>query len=501
MTAAGCVHRGLARQLRRLGLSADALPDDLQAWRGLLDAVSLAYQEADEERYTLERSLEVSTSEMRALHDKLSHRARHDTLTGLPNRAALKEILQAELGERRRSGHTTAVLFIDLDGFKLVNDSLGHAVGDDLLIRAAERICAVIRPGDVAARLGGDEFVVLCPQVDDLDDATSIAHRIGDRLQEPFRLSGHETASVSASIGIALAGDRTGADELLANADLAMYEAKTGGRARCTVFDDAMREQVESRMDVESALWHAVDHDELALHFQPIVDLADHRITAAEALVRWQRPGRGLLPAPAFVPIAEQSRLITLIDAWVLREACRQAVGWPDPLGVSVNLSTRDVRGDHFLPTLSAVLHDSGLDPHRLTLELTETALMSDPAAATAVLSEADALGVSCAIDDFGTGYWSMTHLRHLPVRTLKIDQSLAADVLDDPACAAIVGAIAAMGRALGLRIVAEGIESAAQAERLAELGCDGGQGYWFAVPRPGTPMLGTIPAPRSHAG
>jgi EAL domain-containing protein (putative c-di-GMP-specific phosphodiesterase class I) len=242
-------------------------------------------------------------------------------------------------------------------------------------------------------------------------------------------------------------------------------------------------------MDVEGALWRAVDSGELEVHFQPVVDLHEDRLLGAEALVRWRRPGFGLLPPSAFIPVAEQSRLITVIDSWVLWEACRQAAVWPDPtIGISVNLSTRDVRSELFLPTLRSVLQTTGIDPGRLTLELTETAVMSDAAAATEVLGEAEALGVRTAIDDFGAGYWSMSHLRRLPVHTLKIDQGIAADVVHDPTAAAITRAITAMGHALGLRIVAEGIENARQARALTEIGCDGGQGFWFSPPHPGPP-------------
>ena len=496
MAEVASLHRGLARQLRRLGIAPDRPPSDLAAWQELLAAVSAAYEEGDRERYTLERSLELSSGEMRTLHDQLSHRARHDALTGLPNRAAFKEILQTVLGEHAQHGVRTAVLFIDLDGFKVVNDSLGHAVGDELLIQAAERIRSVIRPGDVAARLGGDEFVVLCPDVESVETAVAVARRLGDQLQAPFRLAGRSNAGVSGSIGIALTGSATTADEVLANADLAMYEAKSLGKARFVIFDEGMRDRVEDRMDVENALWHAVEHDELELYFQPIVDLRGRRMIAAEALVRWRRPGRGLLLPEAFMPIAEESRLIIAIDAWVLREACRQAATWSGPpVGVTVNLSTRDVRGPDFLPLLSDVLQESGLDPHRLTLELTETAVMSDAASATTVLAEAVALGVRAAVDDFGAGYWSMAHLRNLPVHTLKLDQSIAADVAGDPASASIARAVVAMGHALGMDIVAEGIERPDQAKALAELGCDAGQGFLFARPRPGPP--GLLPGPR----
>ena len=254
-------HRSLQRQLRRLGLSVDTPPIG-KSWQALLDLISVAYGEADAERYTLERSIAVSSQEMKELHDTLSHRAHHDTLTGLPNRAALEEVLQGVLSGLPHTGREAAVLFIDLDGFKLVNDSLGHAAGDELLIRTSERLRAAIRPQDVVARLGGDEFVVLCPEVDDIEVTIDIARRIGDQVERPFQI-GDQAASISASIGIALAGSARNAEDLLSNADLAMYEAKARGRARFLIFNDSMRDRADDRLTTENALRKAVDNGEL----------------------------------------------------------------------------------------------------------------------------------------------------------------------------------------------------------------------------------------------
>jgi diguanylate cyclase (GGDEF)-like protein len=482
-------HRDVERLLKRLGLSADRPPVDVAAWSALLDGVSRAYDEADDQRYTLERSLEVSSQEMRALHDALSHRARHDALTGLPNRSALKEMLQATLNAHRQSGRRIAVLFIDLDGFKLVNDGLGHAVGDELLIRAAERIRSTIRPDDVVARLGGDEFIVLCTDVSDVSIATDIARRIVEQLDVPFRLNESDSASVSASIGIALASESITADDLIGNADMAMYAAKASGRATFLLFDERMRAQVDDRLATESALRRAVEQHELLLHFQPIISLTEKRMIAAEALLRWNRPGHGLQSAGDFLDVAEQGRLITGLDAWVLGEACRQAVSWPDrSIGVSVNVSSRDVHHNQFIPRLSGALHDSGLHPHRLTLELTETAVMTNTAATTAALQEVSELGVRIAVDDFGTGYWSINHLRRLPARALKIDQSICANIEHDGVAASVVSALVAMGHALGHQVVAEGVERPEQAALLGALGCDAAQGHLFGKPAAGTP-------------
>lgn len=489
MTVAHDRHRDLDRLLRRLGLSVTEPPGEVTAWVSLLDAVSRAYDEADNQRYTLERSIEISSQEMRALHDALSHRAKHDTLTGLPNRAALKEMLDATLTTHRGSARRIAVLFIDLDGFKLVNDGLGHAVGDELLIRAAERIRSTIRPADVVARLGGDEFIVLCPEVNDAGDAVDIARRIGEQLDTPFRLNDQDCVSVSASIGIALAADSTTADELIGNADLAMYAAKSQDRASFLLFDETMRAEADERLATENALRLAVERRELSLHFQPVVTLGDRRMIAAEALLRWDRPGRGRQAARSFVQIAEQSRLITMLDAWMLAEACREATTWPDQeIGLHVNISARDVHHGQFRSRLSAALYDSGLLPRRLTLELTEGAVMKADPATLPALHELGELGVRIAIDDFGTGYWSLGQLRRLPAHALKLDASVCADVDRDVVAASVVAALIAMAHALGLQVIAEGVERPQQAARLEALGCDAAQGFLFGRPAAGVP-------------
>lgn len=478
-------HRSLQRQLRRLGLSPDRAPD-VRSWDALLDLVSVTYAEADAERYTLERSMAVSSQEMKELHDTLSHRAHHDTLTGLPNRAALEEVLQGVLSGMAHTGREAAVLFIDLDGFKLVNDSLGHAAGDELLILTSERLRSAVRPQDVVARLGGDEFVVLCPQVEDLEVTVDIARRIGEQVERPFRIGSEHTANISASIGIALAGSAKNADDLLSNADLAMYEAKARGRARYLIFNDGMRERADNRLTTENALRRAVDNGELVLHYQPILSLLDRQVLAMEAMVRWNRPDHGLVLASGFVRVAEQSRLITAIDGWVLHEACRNAASWSDRrLSVAVNLSARDVQHDHLVRTIKSALQVSGLAPRRLTLELDEASTTAGSAAITDSLAEIQRLGVELSIDDFGTGHWSPAQLRGLTARSLKIDPAITAEIDRDTAAAAITSAVISLGHALGLRVIAEGIDRREQAELLTALGCDAGQGSLFGVPEP----------------
>ncbi len=481
--AAEC-HPCLARQLRRLRIPPGEPPDRDQ-WAKLVRLVSDSYGEADDGRYTLERSIEVSSDEMRALHDVLSRQALEDELTGLPNRASLTEQLEATLARRRRGGSDSAVLFIDLDGFKRVNDSLGHAAGDELLVRTAERIRGSIRTGDVVGRLGGDEFVVLCPDVEGIEVAVGVARRIAAQLESPYHI-GSQDATISASIGIALAVPGVTGEEMLRRADIAMYEAKTGGRAQLAVFDDQMRLRIDGRLALENALRNALTADELRLHYQPVVRLSDFRLLGFEALVRWQRPGFAMVPPNDFIPIAEQSRLITAIDAWVVKEACRAASGWPGGgVSVAVNLSARDLEDDGMLNAVSQALHRSRLSPHRLVVELTETMLMADSAQMHVTLGRIQALGVHLAIDDFGTGYSSLSYLRHLSAGSLKIDQSFVSAVDEDRGADAIIGAVITMAHALGLHVVAEGVERPSQAARLRQLGCDAAQGYFFARPAP----------------
>ncbi len=491
-------HRSLARQLRRLALS-HAQPPAPEAWRALLTLVSSSYAEADADRYTLERSIEISGQEMRALHDLLSRQAHSDDLTGLPNRLALLELLDEALARRRAEGTLGAVLFIDLDGFKLINDGLGHAAGDELLARAAERIRGSIRDQDLVARLGGDEFVVLAFDLDDLSVATLIAERIDASLPAPFRI-GACNAGISASVGIALLGAEAtpSAEEALREADIAMYQAKTRGRSQVAVYGEDMRTEIGERLAVENALRLAVDAEELVLHYQPIVRLADFSVLGVEALVRWDRPGVGLVPPDTFIPVAEQSRLITAIDAFVVKEACRTAESW-GPAGpyVSVNLSARDLGHDDLVSVVTTSLHRTGLSPHRLVVELTENTVMSGSPTVAANLGRIRSLGVQVAIDDFGTGHSSLAALRQLPARILKIDRSFVTPMHVDRGAAAVVGAIVTMAHVLGLVVVAEGVELVEQAQLLRDLGCDAAQGFLFSRPVPAEKLdLGAVAGP-----
>lgn len=479
------LNRALARQLRGLHLTSASSPSPA-AWLALLDLLSTTYTKADDERLTLRRSIDLSSREMRSLHEDLSRQALQDTLTGLPNRAALIRHLDQSLKACARLGQGLAVLFIDLDGFKQVNDSLGHAVGDELLVLAGQRIRACMRPQDVVARLGSDEFVVVCPNVSGSTIVPDIAARIGSQLAAPFPIGDHQ-AIVSASIGLVTTADTgASAEDLLGQADLAMYEAKVGGRARATAFDSSMQMAVDNRFSVRNALGRAVTGHELRVLYQPIVSLADERVVGAEALVRWERPGFGLVQPDDFIPIAEESSLISAVDCWVLQEVCRRGAQWCAAGAViAINLSARTLQQDDVVRTLSQSLDQSGIKPGQLIMEITETTLLSGTGATQDNLLRLRKLGVKLSIDDFGTGQSSLSQLQQTDVDVLKIDQSFVARMDADTSSAAIVNAIITLGHALGLSIVAEGVERPTQAVLLREVGCDQVQGWLFGRPLP----------------
>lgn len=477
------LHRTLERQLRRLGLTAEQVPG-APGWSRLLAAVSATYQGADDDRYTLERSIEISSGEMRALHDKLSAQARHDALTGMPNRMALLEQLATAQEWARRHHRLVALLFIDLDGFKLINDRLGHAGGDDLLISASRRIRLAVRTGDVVGRLGGDEFVVLCQSATDPLDAVVAGERIVRSLEAPFRIHGQD-CFVSASVGAAVVSDPGDTPEvLLRQADIAMYRAKRRGRGRVVLFDAAMQASAEERAELETAIGRAVELGELVLHYQPVVSLGDGSVHGYEALVRWDRPGRGLIGPDQFIPAAERARLISPIGNWVVGEACREAARWPAAAtSVAINLTAHEMAHGGVVAAITTALRRSGLAPTRLIVELTESTILSGKDAVSANLERLLRLGVRIAIDDFGTGYSSLAHLRDLPASILKIDRSFVRDIDTSTSAPAIVGAIVAMAHALGLTVVAEGIERPTQLQVVRDLHCDLAQGYLLGRP------------------
>ena len=432
----------------------------------------------------------LDISKRKSAEAELAHQAHHDTLTGLPNRELFVQRLEGALDRRRESGGgRVAVLFVDLDNFKVVNDSLGHGAGDRLLEAVAERLRRVVRPQDVIARFGGDEFTVLVSDVHDEQHALRVADRLSSSLRAPIVLDGQQRF-ITASVGLSLAGETAGGDSsqaLLRDADAAMYRAKELGKARCEVFDDSMRARAVERLELESALRGAEERGELVLHYQPQVTLPEGTITGVEALLRWQHPEHGLIAPLRFIPIAEQTGLILPIGEWVIREACRQAAEWGDPdLVMSVNVSPRQLGSSEFVDVVRRTLEETELSPDNLCLEITESAVLADADAAMVMLRDLKALGVRLAIDDFGVGHASLRHLRQLlPVDTLKIDKSFVDGIMSDEEDSAIVEAVVRLAHSLGLEAVAEGVEDADQAERLTGMLCQAAQGYHFARPQP----------------
>ena len=420
---------------------------------------------------------------------ELAHRATHDTLTGLPNRALILAVLgqASDALVTRRGG--IALLFLDLDRFKTVNDSLGHGVGDRLLCRVAERLAAAIRPGDVLARLGGDEFTVLLTDVDE-PGAVHVAGRLQSALRTPIEIDG-KSFPVTVSIGVVAADEPTEPADLLRWADAAMYQAKDLGRNRVCTFDEILRAEVSERTELDRALSVALERDELEVHYQPEVDLVTADTVGVEALVRWRHPERGLLTADHFVPLAEENGTIVPLGRWVLAEACRAAARWidhdlvDDGFVVRVNLSARHLDEPGLSVEIADALEQAGLSSHRLCLEITETALMRDAAVGLRVLTELRAVGVHLAVDDFGTGYSSLSFLKRFPLDVLKIDRSFVSGLPGDAEDTAIATTILSLARSLGLSVTAEGVETEAQRHALIELGCPRAQGYLFARPLP----------------
>ncbi len=423
--------------------------------------------------------------ERKALEQKLTFQAFHDPLTRLANRSLFRERVEHAL-ERRQSGDTS-VLFIDLDNFKTINDSLGHAAGDHVLVETAHRLRSTLRAEDTAARLGGDEFAVLLEDAD-VTASARIAERIRSTLGVPFWVMGQEVF-ISASIGIATREPGDTATELLRNADVAMYTAKTKGKARFEIFEARMHDAVVARLGLEAELRRAIDRREFVIHYQPIVKLETGEVIGAEALVRWQHPTRGMVPPLEFIPLAEETGLIVPLGGWILRQACRQLAEWQrlrgggEPFVMNVNLSSRQLVRDVIADEVAAAVDESGIRASWLVLEVTETVLMADPVVAATALGHIRDLGVRVALDDFGSGYSSLSHLRRFPIDIVKIDKSFVDDVASGGVESAIARSIIDLGRAMQIDTVAEGIELDEQAEMLRSLGCEFGQGFYFAKP------------------
>jgi diguanylate cyclase (GGDEF)-like protein/PAS domain S-box-containing protein len=449
---------------------------------------------------------QTDVSARKLAEKQLLHDAFYDALTGLPNRALFMDRLGNTLKRTQRDpDYRCATLFLDLDRFKLINDSLGHHVGDAVLIETAKRLEKFARSGDTIARLGGDEFVMLVEDVKDVDSATAIAERIQNAFTAPLHY-GESTIFITASIGIALgSSDYANADDLLRDADITMYQAKALGRGRYEVFDASMRRQAVARLNLETDLRAAVVHNEFVLHYQPIVTLGDQRIVALEALLRWQHPHQGLIAPLEFIPLAEETGLIIPIGEWVLRTACSQMRTWIDegmqPLRMAINISTVQLKNPGFAVMMEALITETGINPEFLDLEITETVLMEQNQLTVEMLLKLKALGIHISIDDFGTGYSSLNYLQSLPIDTLKIDQSFINKLDTDGEQGKIIETIVMLGENLGIDVVAEGIETNTQLTKLQTIKCIKGQGFYFSRPMEGKAVRALIASPLKMRG
>jgi diguanylate cyclase (GGDEF)-like protein len=466
----------------RFGIERGYGSDDLRLLEALANNASVALQ--------YDR-LEQAVIKLRSLQEELRHQAYHDPLTGLPNRSLLMERVKEEL---ERSDTVTAVLFIDVDDFKIVNDTLGHSVGDAMLVSVARRLRHSVRPQDVVARLGGDEFAVMLPGI---EASPAQPRSVAARILEAFRTqvqAGTQLVSVHVSVGITDSRRGQDADELLREADLAMYQAKSQGKSRFEFFEKSMAAAMLRLHDVKEELAKAIEREEIVVEYQPIVSLETGVIAAAEALVRWEHPVRGLIAPSEFVPLAEETGLIGVLDRHVLRQACRQARRWQlaemieAPLRVHVNLSLAELREPDFVPNVLAILNESELAPEQLTLEITETQLLGDAADSAASFQELRDLGVRIALDDFGTGYSSLSYLHSLPVDSLKIAKPFVDGLTGGGREAGFIAMILELARTLELEVIAEGIETSAQLEALRTLGAGLGQGYLLGRPSAAKP-------------
>jgi len=432
-------------------------------------------------------------TDRKQLEARLVHQAFHDPLTGLPNRALFSNRLDHALARSRRRPGQFAVLFLDLDHFKLVNDTLGHDAGDQLLIAVAERVRRCLRPGDTVARLGGDEFTILLEQVGGVGEAEQIAARITETLKSPFMLSSQDVF-VSTSIGIVLrSSQHRTPEDLLRDADVALYRAKESGRSRYAVYDASMGTAMVERVNLEADLRRAIDRGELTLEYQPQLDLTSSDVVAIEALVRWSHPVRGAVSPAQFLPVAEESGLIHAIDVWVLREACRQGRIWNERLGrdltISVNVSGRQLRRPELVENLARILRETNFPARNLKLEISEIAVMADTSQTAEVLDALLELGVQVVIDDFGTGYSSLTQLMRFPIDMLKLDGTLVRGLGRDDDAAIIAAAVIGLAHNLGLKVIAEGVERIEQLEHLRDLRCEYGQGNYFTTPLSATAL------------
>ena len=440
----------------------------------------------------------TDVTQQRLAEAQIAHMALHDPLTDLPNRRLFRQRLEEAL-RRRARGVPCAVLCLDLDQFKDVNDTLGHPVGDVLLKAVTERLRGIVRQTDTVARLGGDEFAIVQSSVDHPADATVLATRLLGELSTPFDVAGHQVV-IGTSIGIAIApDDGSDPDLLLKSADIALYQAKSDGRDRYRYFEPEMDALIQARRELELDLRRAIVDGEFELYFQPLVNLQKERISGFEALIRWRSPRRGMVSPAEFIPLAEEMGLIVPIGEWVLNKACRHAMSWPEPLKLAVNISTVQFKSGDLVPVTTRALQESGLDPARLELEITESVMVHDFDAVLSMLYQLKQLGVSISMDDFGTGYSSLSYLLSFPFDKIKIDQSFVRGLGSKPDCMAIIRAITGMCASLGITATAEGVETAQQLSLLRAERCTEIQGYLVSKPRPAPEIPGLIDARRGR--
>jgi diguanylate cyclase (GGDEF)-like protein len=441
---------------------------------------------------TTELELRHLLSEREVRERQLRHDSLHDALTGLPNRAYFMRRLGDATDRSRRLDETLfAVVFLDLDDFKLINDSMGHHVGDEVIVAVARRLEECVRGGDIVARLGGDEFAILLERVADARDTAIVAERVQEALAKPFNIGGFDHR-VTASIGVALSSSANERPEyLLRSADMAMYRAKSAGRNRFEMFDRAMHAEALARLQIENELRRAVDNQDFMLYYQPIVSLSTGRIEMLEALIRWRHSERGVVSPADFVTVAEETGLIIPMGRWALTEACRQVhawqeeLGWDEPIGLSVNLSVRQFGQIDLVRTVAATLKETNLSPSSLHLEITESAIISQSHPAVNIIHDLRALGVAIHLDDFGTGYSSLSYLHRIPLDAIKIDRAFTSAIDSENLSREVVRAILGLVRAVGVEAIAEGVTSETQVEVLRELGCEFAQGYLFSRPLP----------------
>ncbi len=447
-------------------------------------------------------AVRIANSTARALansREEAQRLALHDTLTGLPNRAYLSDHMSLSLKSVQGTTDLLSVICLDLDRFKQVNDTLGHPIGDALLCQVADRLRGCLRASDVVARLGGDEFAIVQAPITRVEDAGVLAQNVIDALSKPFVVQGHQV-TIGTSVGIALAPvDTDDAGELLKMADIALYRAKTDGRGLFRVFERGMDTRLQARRELELDLREAVVLEQFEVHYQPLVDVSTGHVTALEALVRWKHPERGLVGPDEFIPLAEETGLIAPLGAWVLQKACLAAAAWPENVKVAVNVSAAQFKNSSIVSAVLSALNASGLNPERLELEITETALLTETNATLAILHELRSLGVRIAMDDFGTGYSSLGYLRSFPFDKIKIDRCFIQEITTSADCKAIVRAVTGLGVSLGIATTAEGVETTDQLDMIRAEGCNQVQGYYFSRPVPADAVMALLG--RSIAG